>query len=339
MLEKVLTVAVPAFNVEQYLRKTLDSFIAQEIMDDLEVIIINDGSKDATADVAKEYENKYPQTFRLINKVNGGHGSGINMGLKLASGRYFQVVDGDDWVDTPSFVRLVRYLRTAVSDVVLCNYCEVENSTGIEIPVIITQNRKDGRIYQFTEVFQNVELGLSRMTAKTSLFTENHVHLDEHCYYVDMEYILYPVPWIQTLVYLDLNVYRYRIAATTQSTSMASLRNHVDQHTKVLSRLVDFLNQYMSSPEAGKEKVYYIACRLSQMYRAQIHIYLSYPLGSFQIRQSIADLENITKNRCKVLYQSAGNYMEIKMLRKTNYFGCSIMHWFLHFYKNHKKRD
>ena len=110
-MEKILTVVVPAYNIETYVKQCLDSFVQKEILDDIEVLVINDGSKDRTVELAEAYVRKYPETFRVINKENGGHGSTINRGIKEASGRYFKVVDGDDWVEGEAFVKLVRFFK------------------------------------------------------------------------------------------------------------------------------------------------------------------------------------------------------------------------------------
>ena len=110
MDEKILTVTIPSYNVEAYLEDCLESFVNSEVMDDIEVLIVNDGSSDNTVKIAQRYVDKYENTFRLINKENGGHGSTINTGVREAKGKYFKVVDGDDWVDTRSFIHLVKVL-------------------------------------------------------------------------------------------------------------------------------------------------------------------------------------------------------------------------------------
>ena len=91
-MEKILTITVPSYNVETFLNQTLNSFVDDEILGDIEVLIVDDGSKDHTAEIGKEYEEKYPQSFRVISKENGGHGSTINRGITEAKGRYFKAV-------------------------------------------------------------------------------------------------------------------------------------------------------------------------------------------------------------------------------------------------------
>ena len=105
MGNKVLSVVIPAYNMEKYIKQTLDSLICDEYMDKLEVLVIDDGSKDDTAAIAKTYEDRYPGTFRVISKENGGHGSALNKGIELATGKYYRPLDADDWVDTSEIGR------------------------------------------------------------------------------------------------------------------------------------------------------------------------------------------------------------------------------------------
>ena len=129
MEEKILTIVIPSYNVEEYLDECLQSFINSSVMNDVEVLIINDGSLDSTPDIAIKYQEQYPDTFRLINKENGGHGSTINTGVAEAKGKYFKVVDGDDWVNTQSFVELVMRLKKTDIDLVASQYTWINHTT------------------------------------------------------------------------------------------------------------------------------------------------------------------------------------------------------------------
>ena len=105
---KVLTVLIPVYNTEKYIKRCLDSLLVPETLNDIEVIVVNDGSKDHSVEIVKTYVEKYPQTVVLIDKENGGHGSTINAGLKAAKGKYFRVLDSDDWFNTIEFVKFVK---------------------------------------------------------------------------------------------------------------------------------------------------------------------------------------------------------------------------------------
>ena len=130
MDEKILTVTVPSYNVQAYLEDCLESFVNSEVMDDIEVLIVNDGSSDDTATIAERYVSKYENTFRLINKENGGHGSTINTGAREARGKYFKVVDGDDWVDTIllSYVLLLVLYKKLLNPTLLLINLIIEKS-------------------------------------------------------------------------------------------------------------------------------------------------------------------------------------------------------------------
>ena len=116
---KLLSIVIPTYNTEQYLRRCLDSVLTSEVLPELEVLVVNDGSKDRSPEIAREYEARYPDTVTLIDKENGGHGSTINEGLRAATGKYFRVLDSDDWFDTCNFVKFFAALHDCDEDVVI----------------------------------------------------------------------------------------------------------------------------------------------------------------------------------------------------------------------------
>lgn len=130
-MEKLLTVAVPAYNADWCIEKCLSSFVDEGVISALEVIVVNDGSTDSTAEIAAEFAARYPDTFRVINKANGGHGSGINVAIAHAKGKYFKVVDADDWVITQNLAPYLKYLSENTADVVLTHYHTVDMATGL----------------------------------------------------------------------------------------------------------------------------------------------------------------------------------------------------------------
>ena len=245
-MEKVLTITIPSYNVEKYLNQTLDSFIQEEILADIEVLIVDDGSKDRTPLIGKAYEEKYPGTFRVISKENGGHGSTINRGIQEARGRYFKVVDGDDWVNTGDFVKLVNSLKTCEADYVVTNYYEVNDKTGEKTPKDYKE-LAGKEIWKFEEAAAVTQLSMHSLVIKTEILKKNHIRLDEHCFYVDVEYILYPVPYVKNVEFLDLYVYMYRLAVTTQSVSLQGYQRHMQNHIDVILHLTEFFEKYLAA--------------------------------------------------------------------------------------------
>ena len=110
---KLLTIAIPCYNSEKYMRKCVDSLLVGG--EDVEILIVDDGStKDATAEIADEYAARYPSIVKAIHKENGGHGSAVNAGIANASGLYFKVVDSDDWVKEEAYMQILDTLRSLV---------------------------------------------------------------------------------------------------------------------------------------------------------------------------------------------------------------------------------
>ena len=119
---KVLTILVPVYNTEKYIRRCLASLLGPEVLESIEVLVINDGSKDHSSEIAREYVEKYPDTVVLVDKENGGHGSTINAGVERAKGKYFRVLDSDDWFNTVEFVEYVNRLQSEDADLVVTDY-------------------------------------------------------------------------------------------------------------------------------------------------------------------------------------------------------------------------
>lgn len=168
----ILTVVVPAYNVERFLEKTLSSFIFDKMSGRVEIITVDDGSSDRTAEIARSYEEKYPGVFRTISKENGGHGSTINRGAEAACGKYFKVVDGDDWVDSEAFEKLTDFLEASDADCIVSNYCEVNDTTGEMTPVEYSRFFPERRDMPFSELAESLPLALHSMTLRTEIFEE-----------------------------------------------------------------------------------------------------------------------------------------------------------------------
>lgn len=326
-MDKVLTVVIPAYNVEKYVKKTLDSFLDRSILNNIEVLVVDDGSQDDTAKIAQEYQEKYPQTFRLIQKENGGHGSTINRGIEVASGKFFKVVDGDDWVNTKDFVKLINLLKYCNSDYVFTNYYEVyEPDFTIKeksYPFI------DGNEYSFKSICSDIQIPMHALVIKTSILKNHHIRLDEHCFYVDVEYILYPIPYVSTVTFFNLYVYMYRLAISTQSVSTVGYQKHMKDHISVIMHLLDFLNQYEANG-APYEKRRYIVQRISEMVLTQSAIYGSYSVtADKKIKKSFIIFDQEVKAKNNMVYQFAEQSSgKLRALHKTHFHFYALISYF-----------
>ncbi len=324
----ILTVIIPAYNVERFLEKTLASFVFEEMSGKVEIITVDDGSKDRTAEIAHSYEEKYPQVFRTISKANGGHGSTINSGIEAARGKYFKVVDGDDWVDTEAFAGLVKFLERCDADCVVSNYCEVNDTTGEMTPVEYHKFFTQKKSVLFSEIAETVSLALHSMTLRTEILKKNPKRLDEHCFYVDVEYILYQIPYIHTVTFGDFSVYRYRIAQQAQSVSVLGFQKHVDEHLFVSLQLAAFAREYETSEGAERAKVEYITKRTAQMVVGQAAIFQSFPHGDKEVLRKFKKYDADLKKTNEKIYLCSGSLSPtLRMLRKFRFRFYRVILW------------
>lgn len=316
-MQKVLTITIPSYNVEKYLKQTLDSFLSPEILEEIEVLIVDDGSKDRTAEIGKAYERQYPQTFRVISKENGGHGSTINRGIQEAKGTYFKVVDGDDWVHTEDFVKLVKALKNCTAQYVVTNYYEVNDVTGEKTPVDY-KVLKEKEIWSFEEAGRRKQIAMHALVIQTSILKENQIRLDEHCFYVDVEYVLYPIPYVETVQFLDLFVYMYRLAVMMQSVSIQGYQKHMQNHIDVILHLTDFFQEYAKTGTKGK--IDYIGKRIAQMVGDQITVFMSFPEKDREIQQKFLAFDRELKEKSPEIYRRSGEESgTLRLFRKMNF--------------------
>lgn len=252
-MSKLLTISVAAYNVEQYIDKLFQSVLDERILDQIEVLIIDDGSFDHTANISHQYEKKYPGTVRLVSKPNGGHGSTINRGIIEAKGRYFRALDGDDWLDTDSLVYLIRRLQDTDAEMILTNYYECyENGTTKKISF---QGLENGKKYPFAEVASKITwMRYHTVIYKTQVLKKQNIRLDEHCFYVDAEFMIYPIPYVESIAYFDCGLYCYRLGLTGQSVSPESRMKHAPDSYKVSKSLLRWYRSLPSDMEESKRK-------------------------------------------------------------------------------------
>ena len=229
---KLLTIVVPVYNVEKYLKQCLDSFLVGERIEEIEILIIDDGSPDQSCLIAEKYQLQFPNSFRVISKRNGGHGSVINRGICEAKGKYFKIVDGDDWVETSAFKKFIHYLEETDSDIVYSNYVWVDETSGHKMKEI-EEAFKGVRYrynYRFDDISDKLYIKMHSMTIKTDLLKRNKVKLDEGCYYVDTEYVTYPIPFIETISFFEDDVYMYRVGRLGQCVNFRSMQRQIAVH-------------------------------------------------------------------------------------------------------------
>ena len=214
---KYISFAIPCYNSAAYMERAVESILKGG--EDVEIIIVNDGSKDATSEIAHRYEEQYPGIIKAVDKENGGHGDAVNFGLANASGKYFKVVDSDDWVDEEALKKILKVLKDFEADeqqvdMLISNYVyEKEGMTHkkvIEYKNVLPENQ----IFGWDDI-KRFHLGqyilMHSVIYRTDFLKLCQLELPKHTFYVDNIYVYYPLPHVRKIYYLDVDFYRYYI--------------------------------------------------------------------------------------------------------------------------------
>lgn len=242
---KYISFAIPCYNSAEYMSRAIDSILIGG--EDVEILIVNDGSKDDTLKIAKEYESQYPMIVKVIDKENGGHGDAVNAGLRNASGKYFKVVDSDDWVEEQSLKKILELMHgwkehDMEVDMLVSNY--VYEKVGVKHKKVI--HYRD--VLPQNEIFSWKDAGhfgisqyilMHSVIYRTELLKLNQLELPKHTFYVDNIYVYYPLPYVKKMYYLDVNFYRYYIGREDQSVNEKVMIGRLDQQIFVTKTMID----------------------------------------------------------------------------------------------------
>lgn len=245
--QKVISFAVPCYNSQAYMDKCIESLLSLGDTSRFEIIIVNDGSTDETGKIADSYAERYPDCIRVVHQENGGHGEGVNQGLKNATGFYYKVVDSDDWLDTESIKTIVARMEEQLNvekpvDVFVSNYVYENVAEGTSRVMPLKNVFPDGKVigWEETKKFKTSQyLSMHTLYYRTELLRKVGLKLPKHMFYVDHYVALMPLLAVERLCYLDLPTYRYFIGRADQSVNEANLIKRIDQHFAVTHAMID----------------------------------------------------------------------------------------------------
>ena len=267
---KYISFAIPCYNSEAYMTHAIESILPGG--EDVEIIIVNDGSKDNTSRIGHEYAEKYPDIIKVIDKENGGHGDAVNSGLAAASGKYFKVVDSDDWVKEESLHRILQVLRGFEEegqqvDMLIANYVYekegMENKKCIHYRNVLPQD----------EIFHWSDIGhfhldqyilMHSVIYRTELLQLCQLRLPKHTFYVDNIYVYYPLPHVRKMYYMDEDFYRYYIGREDQSVNEKVMIKRVDQQIFVTKKMIDMYQmKEITNKKLKKYMINYLAIMMT----------------------------------------------------------------------------
>lgn len=242
---KLLSVVIPCYNSQEYMKYCIESLLPGG--EDVELLIVNDGSSDKTVEIANEYAKAYPSIIRAIHQINGGHGEAVNTGIKNATGLYLKVVDSDDWVDTRAYLKILNILKEFTNenkyiDMFISNFVYEKEGSKFKKVMKYDDVLPEGKIFTWDDIgkFKKGQYILMHSVIyRTQLLRNCNLVLPKHTFYVDNLFVYVPLKYVKDIYYLNVDFYRYFIGREDQSVNESVMIKRIDQQIKVNKLMID----------------------------------------------------------------------------------------------------
>ena len=267
---KILSIAVPCYNSQEYMRKCVDSLLKGG--EDVEILIVDDGSKDDTLKIARDYEEKYPTIVKAIHQENKGHGGAVNTGLAHATGLYFKVVDSDDWVDEEALCTILDLLHQFEEqgtqiDMLISNYVYEKTGASRKKCIHYRNVLPQGEVFKWDDIGRfhlDQYILMHSVIYRTEMLKLSQMVLPKHTFYVDNIYVYYPLPYVRKIYYLDVDFYRYFIGRDDQSVNEKNMIARVDQQIFVTKSMIKMYQMKdISSKKLRSYMINYLAIMMT----------------------------------------------------------------------------
>ncbi len=242
---KLLSVAIPCYNSQDYMEHCIRTLLCGG--EDVEILIVDDGSKDATAEIADSYARRYPTIVRAIHQENGGHGAAVNAGIAHATGLYYKVVDSDDWVDEKVFLEVLDKLRELAGgdetvDMLIANFVYDKDGAAHKKVMRYTTMFPVDRIFGWKDlrlITKGHYLLMHSVIYRTQVLRKCKLQLPRHTFYVDNIYVYHPLPYVKKMYYMDVDLYHYYIGREDQSVNEKVMIGRIDQQIRVNKLMIE----------------------------------------------------------------------------------------------------
>ena len=296
-MNKIISIIIPTFNMEEYLPRCLASLVADEKDTRTEAIIVNDGSNDKSINIAKEFAEKYPGTFRIIDKPNGNYGSCINAALKVATGKYIKILDADDCFDAECFNEFKNLLENTDADLVLNDYIKVMDG-GTKAYMM---KYPAGRVFDFLKEGTErafISIMMHNVTYRRSIFESINYRQSEGIFYTDNEWTFMPMTGVKKAYYFSKPIYRYTIGREGQSVSNEVIIRHIHDETALSTKMLRDYNLTAGAPEEIRRLMFV------KLYH---HVRWLYKLVIVKTRNAdssiLDELDGVIEKECPELYE------------------------------------
>lgn len=314
-MEKILTIAIPVYNMEKYLRRCLDSVVACKYINCLDILVVNDGSKDHSLDIAREYESRFPDSVRAIDKINGGWGSAINLSIAQAKGKYYKQLDSDDWYNPDELERLVETMCDEDVDVFISAVTEICDDTIIK-QTSFSQLLGEGKITisQYMERSgHSTPASIHCIAYRTEMLRGKNFKVSE-CFYADQDFKTIPLIYANTLYITDYNVYNYFYGREGQSVSVVGYRKHFKDYLNVCRNQICFYENHKDILSSDSNRL--LRNKLYDHIKWGYELLLSprYCLNETDAQESILQFDEYLKNNSPEIYKLTNAITTIKVL-------------------------
>ena len=272
-MSKLITFAVPCYNSAAYMDHCIHTLLTGG--EDVEIILVDDGStRDDTPAICDRYAAEYPTIVKAIHQENGGHGEGVNQGLRRASGLYYKVVDSDDWLEERALAAALDKLREFAAmerpvDMLIANYVYEHVEDNTRKVMRYTNVFPEGKVFSWNEIGRfrpSQYLLMHSVIYRTQLLRDCGLELPKHTFYVDNIFVYQPLPWVKSMYYMDLDLYRYFIGRADQSVNEKVMVTRVDQQVRVTKLMIeshDLRQLRGSQPKLARYMVNYLSMMMT----------------------------------------------------------------------------
>jgi glycosyltransferase involved in cell wall biosynthesis len=320
---KLLTVAIPCYNSQDYMEHAVETALVGG--EDVEIILVNDGSSDKTAEIADRLQKEHPTIVRAIHQENGGHGAAVNTGLANASGLYYKVLDSDDWFDRGAFLKILDVLRSFVEDgsgvdMLLANYVYEKPSLHKHKVIRYDGVFPENQVFTWNDVKRfkiSQNILMHSVIYRTKMLRDCQLELPRHTFYVDNIFVYNPLPFVKKMYYVNADLYRYFIGRKEQSMNMDNFVRNQEHHKKMIKWLIEYYTHISSKLSSNKRE--YIEIILTYTLNTHYSIYCEYDKDHARAYKEIVDFDQYLLKVNKALYERINCMAYIRYNRKTKF--------------------
>lgn len=317
-MPKLLSIIIPTYNMATLLPRCLDSLVNAKNADQIEAMVVNDGSKDNSLEVARFYEVRYPGIVTVINKPNGNYGSTINAALPVAKGKYVKILDSDDWFDTQALDMFVDFLAPMDVDMAVTHFSQI----GAKVTEVVRYNTMGrepyqcGKVYHLDDILPDGYIRFFLMhaiTYRTQMLRDMHYKQTEGISYTDTEWACFPTYFAQSIVFFDINLYQYNLDREGQTMDPAIILKSIPQLLSIKDSLKDFYALNIDKVSETRQR--FLKQYMENRYRLTYKLFLlDIPRKDFDIN-FFTEIEEKLHSECKRYGFSPRLYPENKILR------------------------